>query len=447
MASPLTSDSPKETLNLPSFWKAYVAVLLSFLTSRLLAQTDLVMLAPLGAESTAAFAVPARLMVLDAIVAFALGPVVSVAVSRHKEDAQKQRHIITSALSLTGLLAALLTIVGLIVYPMLMPYFVHTPTVAELSREGLFWMTLSIPVRMLVFVSSMCLFACQKGKQVSYIYLVTLISNAALNDLLIYHLEFGFEGSYIATTLVSCIELLWLLYLVYREVDGLPFSRFEWNWLRSIQNAIGAEWIRLMFWQAEGLVILWMLAAHTEWASVLSVFGVSNEMTLLLTMPLIALMRASAMQLAAHAPNKKLVETLGLIGPVLKPSIIASVLLGLCLLLLAKPLGVHVYQLQDPERLAWWLVFATVFGLLLPVYTYSYLLRACYQACDMFTKITRIELLVTWLLFLPLLWGALLINSPYLFFSAYIGKEAVIALWLRISYQTQGALVTQPQET
>lgn len=71
-----------KSLNLAAFWKAYFAVFLSFVTSRLLLQTDILMLTPLGLEATAAFAVPGRLMVIDAIIAFALGPVISVAISR-----------------------------------------------------------------------------------------------------------------------------------------------------------------------------------------------------------------------------------------------------------------------------------------------------------------------------------------------------------------------------
>ncbi len=59
------------------------------------------------------------------------------------------------------------------------------------------------------------------------------------------------------------------------------------------------------------------------------------------------------------------------------------------------------------------------------------LVRSCYQACEKFSRIAIVEIIISWFFFMPILWLALLYATPFLFFAAYIGKEAIIALWLR----------------
>jgi Na+-driven multidrug efflux pump len=159
----------RTSLDLSSFWKAYFAVFLSFVTNRLLLQTDILMLTPLGQAATAAFAIPGRLMIIDTIIAFALGPVVSVAVSRAITLEEKYATI-KSALGLTLILSLLLVCIGLLIYPWAVDYFVVDTSTKGLATTGVLWMTVSIPIRILAFIASMSLFACQQGRQVSYIY-------------------------------------------------------------------------------------------------------------------------------------------------------------------------------------------------------------------------------------------------------------------------------------
>ena len=275
-----------------------MAVFLCFITSRLLLQTDILMISPLGPEATAAFSVPGRLMVIDAIIAFALGPVVSVAVSRENQS-QKKHAVIRSSLGFTFVLSLFLVCIGFLLYPIAVDNFVVDSRTKSLALDAVFWMTLSIPIKLLVFITTMCLFACEQGHRVSIIYVVTLTANALLNWLLIYHLNFGFSGSYIATVIVSVLELAWLLWLTARLTEGWPFSRFQWQWLQKIIQQAGAEWGRLVSWQAEGIIILALLASKMEWFPIFSAFGVISEFSALLLMPLIALMRTTAMQIAA----------------------------------------------------------------------------------------------------------------------------------------------------
>lgn len=387
------------------------------------------MISPLGAEATAAFAVPGRLMIIDAIVAFALGPVVSVAVSRESQ-AQQKHAVIKSSLGFTFALSLFLVGVGLWVYPLAVDYFVIDSRTKNLASDAVFWLTLSIPIRLLVFITTMCLFACEQGRRVSIIYLITLMTNAILNWLLIYQFSFGFAGSYIATVIVSAIELTWLLWLMSRLINAWPFSRFQWQWLQKIIQQAGTEWGRLVSWQAEGVVILVLLASKIEWFPIFSAFGVISEFSALLLMPLIALMRTTAMQVAAAYPDGQLKEGWQNLKPICMLVCAITAVLGLTLVFLSRPLGLYAYHLEG-ERLLWWSAFILFYGLTLPMFAYNHLIRGCYQAYGKFARIAAIEIIMTWIIFIPLLWFALNQFAPFLFFSAYVVKEATVAIWLR----------------
>ena len=309
-------------------------------------------------------------------------------------------------------------------------YFVADSQTKNLAQTGVLWMIGSVPIRMLAFIASMCLFACKEGRRVSYIYGVTLTANAALNWLLIYYFKFGFVGSYIATCLVSTLQLAWFLYLLVCLIGEIPFSRFKKQWLKEIAQQIGAEWLRLVSWQAEGLVILAVLASRVEWLSIFSAYGVISEFSALLLMPLIALMRTSAMQVAAANPTRNLMESWQLLRPVriLVCSIMA--VLGVGLFFSSNKLGIYAYHLEG-ERLVWWNAFVLIYSLALPGFAYSHLIHGCYQACGQFTRIAVVEIMITWCLFMPLLGLALNYAMPLMFFFAHIIKDAAVAIWLR----------------
>lgn len=411
------------------FWRAYLAVFLSFVVSRLLNQTDLVFIAPLGPAATAAFSVPGRLMFIDAIVAFALGPVISVIVSRTAEE-NVRNQVVRSALGLTLLISCFLVAVGLVVYPRLVDWLVDSAEVRTLAHAGIFWMTWSIPVRMLVFVATMCLFACQKGRQVSYVYAVTLVANGLLDWLLIDKLGFGFEGAYVATFAVSTVELVWLLCLLTRLHGRIPFSLFNLVWLRDIGKQISMEWLRLVSWQTENVATIALLASNPIWAASFSAFGVISEFQALALMPLIALMRTAAMQVAQLGSEQNVSSAWSNLNSVRRQVLLATGIFGLVIAGAGPFLGEPFYQLTD-ERLRWWISFAIVFGLSLPIHALGSMLRACYQSSQRYADVTRIEAILTWLFFMPLLWIGMHAQNPWIFFAAYTIRELMVIYWLR----------------
>ncbi len=416
-------------MELGAFWKAYSAMLASFITNRLLLQTDLLMVAPLGPAATAAFGVPGRLMVLDAILVFALAPVVTTAISRQGSRAEKQA-ILTGSLSWTLALSLLATVAGLLVYPRVVDLLVADPGIRALARVAVRWMTLSIPVRMLACIATMGLFACGEGRRLVSIYGLTLTVNAGLDWFLIHRLGLGLGGAFLATLLVSSLELAWLLAIIAKQVGRFPLSGFSLHWAGNLMGQAGAEFLRLVSWQVEGCTILSMVASKAAWLPIFSAYGVISECSGLLMVPVIALMRTGAMHVASISPVGPLAEGWRLLEPVRRLAQGVSALLGLGLVFGATRLGVFAYHLSD-QRLRWWSAFMTVYGLGLPWLVHGCLVRACYQARDRYDRLARVEIGITWVLFIPSLWLALLRANPWAFFLAFLAREGLVLLWLK----------------
>ena len=417
-------------LNARAFWEVYGTVLLSFMTSRLLLQTDLLMVAGLGPEATAAFGVPGRLMVIDAVAVYALAPVVSIAVSR-EEEKRKRHAILASSLGLTFALAILLSSIGMWLYPRVVDALVADSGTRLLAREAVFWMTLSIPVRMLACIATMGLFACGQGGRMMVIYLVTLSANAGLDWMLIYRFGLGFKGAYLATFIVSSIELLWLMVLVQGLAGRFPISSFTLDWFRKTVGNVGAEFLRLTSWQVEGFALLFIVAAREAWMPIFSAVGVISEFSNLLMVPLIALMRTSAMLVARHAGKSAPPTGWHLLKPIRGLARAVALVLGLGLAAGATGLGSFAYHLHG-ERLRWWCAFAMVYGLGLPLLVHGSLLRACYQAHERFGRIAWAEIPITWILFMPSLWLALRHDNPWAFYLAFLAREVLILGWLHL---------------
>ncbi|MGL4860731.1 MAG: hypothetical protein ACRC5A_13590 [Enterobacteriaceae bacterium] len=144
-------------------------------------------------------------------------------------------------------------------------------------------------------------------------------------------------------------------------------------------------------------------------------------------------MRTSAIKISE---NQQVIQTVYhnwlKLKPVTHYILKASIAVGGGVILLASFLGKSLYLL-DGERLSWWTWFTIVYGLFFIVITYSYLLRACYQASSKFKEIAIVEIALGWIVFIPLLWYSLTHSVPQLFFIAGVISEIFMTLWLHIA--------------
>src|SRR5262249_48557476 len=150
-------------------------------------------------------------------------------------DATQAAVATRQSLSLAALLAVVLTVIGLIVYPLLVRVVAPDAEVTVLAQRATFWLTLAIPFRFTLFAATMILHGLGKGFRTVYIGIVELLANATLNWLFMYHTGMGFAGSYVSTFVTSGLALALTLVMVARTLGTWRlFGRPDGHWLRQI---------------------------------------------------------------------------------------------------------------------------------------------------------------------------------------------------------------------
>ncbi len=410
-------------LPLRNFLSAFLPVLGSFVSSRLLMQTDIVMVAPLGVDAVAAYAVPSRVMIIDAIFAFALMPIVGIQVSRARSNEDKYRAA-RGALGVTLVAGIALAAVGFVLYPPFVSAVVKDPGVFPLALDAVYWMTATIPVRMLVAVATSCVVALGSTRKLKYLYATTVVLNAALNWLLIYQMGIGFLGSYLSTSIVCALECIAILAAVSRQIGGMPIGTFRMSSIRTIVKELGGEWFRLLSLQAEGVVLLGLFAINAAWTPQMAVFSVATSVTALLTMPLIAAMRATSISISkesaarAMRPAQLSTRRIALLVSV------GCVAIGLSFLVFGFTIGSLLYRFST-EQTIWWQAYVVCLSLSLPISGRCAIKRGILQADGKYGLIAKCDLVASWCWCLPGAILALYLASPWLFFFSVVGKDVV----------------------
>lgn len=430
------------TVTWREFGRLALPIVLLFVTSRLVVQVDVIMLAPLGQEAVAAFGVPARVMLIDLIVALALGPVIAVLVARAQATRSQLVHHSLSAAFYVGLF---LTAAGLVVYPIVVQATVEHDAVRALARDAIFWLTLAIPIRLTQFVGTMILLGSGRGRELIPVLGASFFLKIALNWIFIYPLALGFRGCYIATLVTSVIELVWVLRLISATYPGVTraFAPPSLGWVSRLLMRAGPEWGRLVVFQGIGFFVLLLLGRRSEWITQLGVYAVAVEMQALITMPFIASMRAAAISLAPRtgsAPSLYRSMRHVLIG-----GVCVSVVVGLLFAYTVPSLGAAAYRFGDPA-IRWWYPFAVMFGLMLPLSFANSIQRGIWQSRGRFGLVFAVDAIALWGGFLPLFYLGVSRNHPWLAWSGIVIAEGAVtsllllALWFGRRYPRRVAM-------
>lgn len=388
-------------------------MLATFVASKLIIQTDLIMIAPLGEITLAAYAAPTRVMLLDAIVAFGLGPVVSVLISGER-DPRKRREHIRMAIGLAGYLGCTLMLIGLLVYPPLLDMTVSNQEVAALARPALLILTLAIPLRLTQFIATMVLYGIGRGQAIIPYLIASIILNVGLNALFIHGLDMGFTGCYTATFLTALFEWVVTLYLLRRECtlrDLITPPRVKA--VRELLAPAVPETLRLIFIFGVQFAALALYAGQDGKVAQLSVYSVGAELYLLLLMPMIAAMRSTAVVLAQDTDLLQRGGLWNTLRPVFYRGIPLVLLVSTLLLALGDTLGREVFHLTPPAR-DWWQAFVLFAALSLPLTLFNALQRGAWQSRQRFTTLFYIDASVQWGIIVPCITLGLYLDTPWI---------------------------------
>lgn len=414
-----------------SFFEVLFPILVAFLGFRIMLQTDLIMLAPLGEVAVAAFGVPMRVMWIDTVFVLAMVPIAGIYVSGVKD--QEKTTAITRMLSLGFYTSMMLVPVCFFVYPFLVNYFVTDPAVATLSWEAVFWLTLSIPVRFNVALNQMLLFSLNKGREVNLINLVALLLNGILDWLCIYQWQMGFQGAYVSTIFISSMQCVWGMWRMrqYAPIKNI----FRWHSdFGQIFGMMSAELIRLVALNLMWFTSLILFTSSLSDVNHLSAYSAYTEFYGFLSMGLIASMRAVGLILAAQTDihlreRYRFISQIGLKG--LPFIILISLLLGLT----GTQIGGYLYRLEG-IALNWWEAAIWVYLFILPLYYWNALQRGAWQSVKAFHMLSITEIIFYWIVFIPSVYISLTYENAFLPWLGMALAEFLIGifLWGRYKY-------------
>lgn len=403
-------------------------MLLAFLVAKIIVQTDLIMIAPLGEVALAAFAIPTRVMLIDMIAAFAISPVISVIVSGAKEG-EERNSVIQNSLSFSIYLSIVLMIIGLLVYPFIVIHIIKNPAVKHLALNAVFWMTIAIPARFTQFLCTMILFGSRRGSSLLPIYGVSLVLNATLDWLFIYYLHRGFSGSYLSTFITSQVTLIWSLYILRKDGPLSMIIRLpKLKWIKSFIGSMGAELGRVVSWQVLPFVVLTILASKILWTSTLSAYSVAMEFYLLLAVPFIVIMRSVAIFLASYKTLHSN-ELYSGFKKIVMFGLFITMLFSIFLILSRNYIGNNIYHLSN-EAFVWWVPFTWIVAVLLPIAFLNAIQRGIWQSRKQFKFIFFWELVLTWPITLTALYYGLQQNNPWIMWSGMLFIETITCFWL-----------------
>ncbi|MCG7983201.1 MAG: hypothetical protein JAY90_10695 [Candidatus Thiodiazotropha lotti] len=414
-------------VDLKLFASYFGPILLTFIGSRFIAQTDIIMLSPLGSDAVGAYSVPSRVMLLDMIVALALGPVVSVTMAKAKYSEQRCE-VINGVFSVSIFLGLSLMLAGLLIYPYIVDNLVSEKNTASLAQEAVFYLTLAIPLRLAQFLGLMLIHGDGRGKVIVPLVLFTIIANAGLNWLFIYLMEFGFSGCYFATILTTAIELaIIILILSDPGKSGSLLCIPKWNWIIEMARKVGAEWGRLVSYQAVSLVTLAVFAMNYNREGQLEVFTLASELQALLLMPAIAVMRSTAIILASQQLAQSLSQIIVSMRDILTMGFMICFALAGLLLLTDEDQWRHIYGISN-AALDWWHPFLVVLALTMPISLFNSIQRGAWQAIERYNFLFAVDFVVQWLVLLPCVIIGVYLANPWLTWAGWPLSELIASL-------------------
>jgi Na+-driven multidrug efflux pump len=406
---------------LKSIISLYIPLLFSFLSARAIAQTDLVMLNSFGPVFVAAHAIAMKLMIIDTLVAMAIGPAAALMVSQ--EEIHSRHKILKNLIPFIFYLGVFLVVIGLLIYPMLADLTVGDSQVKKIARISIAANTLTILPRLLFFVASLIANLYGKGKRIVMIGIFSICINGILNFIFMYPLRLGFVGCYVSTFLTSALQAGVLLHLIpglgWKSLVTIPC--FEW--CQRFVKRVLPEFARV----SSGTLSIAALAAifaHRAPLGPLTAFGVVTELHLLISMPLVALMRSVSLEVAplkkyfthsqhivAFGPLYMIVGGLSLLG--------ASLIWGM-----TDWMATHIYALQGSAA-SWFSTYSHTMALALPFWAIHYLFQGVLQGRQEYRMMALADGVIQWVFMLPICAIGLLTDNQQIVWLGYVFGAAL----------------------
>ena len=251
------------------FWKdrkflgAMMAITLPIALQNLITSSlnmiDTLMISSLGEASIAAVGLANQVFFFYAVINFGIHSGSSIFISQYwgKRDSKNIKRVLGISLFLTTIVGVLFTIGGLIFPETLMYVFTNEVEVVKLGVDYLRVVSLSYLITAISLAYSIALRSTGRPKVPMKIAAISFVTNTVFNYILIFgKLGFpalGVKGAALGTLLSRIIEIVFLFYVVYKDVGPLTASLkelmdWESSFVRRFIRTISPVMITETFW-------------------------------------------------------------------------------------------------------------------------------------------------------------------------------------------------------
>lgn len=296
----------------------YLSILLSLflntLCSRLVDQTDLIMMRRISEDAAAALLSVKSISFLDFIVALSVVPIFGIFV--RKTENQNQKEKIAANLFKKYLIITIFTVlVCTFTYPLLIKISVRDKNLKYICLHLIVFLILNLPFKMLQFLFSTFLCIFKKANFVSLFWIITVCINFLFNFCLIK--VFGYTGCLISTIIVTSIVCLAFFLKLSKDFNFSKYIFTKCNFIDfSIQfKPIISEGFRIVIEQIASYCFFFMsinLCSQSNFTNI----GIISAILSLLLSPSIASMRGTSLSLSdtkIYVQNKIIINlTIGI---------------------------------------------------------------------------------------------------------------------------------------
>ena len=173
--------------------KLYISIMMSLLLnticSRLVDQTDLIMIRRLSQDAAAALISAKSISFLDFIIALSIVPIFGILI--RKTESQTEKEILAARLlKFFFIISLITTLICAFVYPLLILFSIKDADLKSMCLVLIVFVVLNLPCKMLQFLLSTFLCIFQEANFVSLFWIITVFANFVLNYVLIYFLGY-----------------------------------------------------------------------------------------------------------------------------------------------------------------------------------------------------------------------------------------------------------------
>ena len=245
------------------FLKAMIAIALPIALQNLITSSlnmvDTLMISSLGEASIAAVGLANQIFFFYSVINFGIHSGSSIFISQYwgKRDTKNIKRVLGISLFLTTIVGLIFTMAGFFFPRLIMNIFTHEEEVVRLGASYLKIVSLSYLITGVSFAYSIALRSTGRPKVPMMISGISFITNTVFNYLLIFG-KFGFpalgvKGAAIGTLLARIIEIVFLFYVVYRQVGPLTATvkdLMDWDksFIKRYIDTISPVIINETFW-------------------------------------------------------------------------------------------------------------------------------------------------------------------------------------------------------